>query len=48
MGFCDGAVRFIINTIDGTVYSKIITPAGSKLPVYLKQFPVEQDAFINN
>jgi prepilin-type processing-associated H-X9-DG protein len=47
MGFCDGAVRFISNTIDGTVYSKIITPAGSKLPVYLKQMPVEQDAFIN-
>ena len=46
MGFCDGAVRFISNTIDGTVYSKIITPAGSKLPVYLKQMPVEQDAFI--
>jgi prepilin-type N-terminal cleavage/methylation domain-containing protein/prepilin-type processing-associated H-X9-DG protein len=47
MGFCDGAVRFISNNIDGTVYSKILTPAGSKLPVYLKQFPVEQDAFIN-
>jgi len=47
MGFCDGAVRFINNTIDGTVYSKIITPSGSKLPVYLKQMPVEQDAFIN-
>ena len=40
MGFCDGAVRFIRNTIDGTVYSKIITPAGSKLPLYCKQMPV--------
>ena len=47
MGFCDGGVRFISNTIDGTVYSKIITPAGSKLPLYLKQLPVEQDAFAN-
>ncbi len=47
MGFCDGAVRFISNTIDGTVYSKIITPAGSKLPIYCKQLPVEQDAFTN-
>ncbi len=47
MGFCDGAVRFIRNTIDGTVYSKIITPAGSKLPIYMKQLPVEQDAFVN-
>jgi prepilin-type N-terminal cleavage/methylation domain-containing protein/prepilin-type processing-associated H-X9-DG protein len=47
MGFCDGGVRFISNTIDGTVYSKIITPAGSKLPLYAKQLPVEQDAFAN-
>jgi len=39
MGFCDGAVRFITSTIDGTVYSKIITPAGNKLPQYAKQFP---------
>ena len=38
------ATRFITNTIDGTVYAKIITPAGSKLPV-IKQFPVSQDAF---
>ena len=45
MMFCDGAVRFITNTIDGTVYSKLITPAGSKLPYYLKQQPVSQDAF---
>jgi prepilin-type N-terminal cleavage/methylation domain-containing protein/prepilin-type processing-associated H-X9-DG protein len=44
-GFCDGAVRFISNTIDGAVYSKIITPAGSKLPVPYKQLPVNQDAF---
>ena len=43
--FCDGAVRFITNTIDGTVYSKIITPAGSRLPVYCKQQPVNQDSF---
>ena len=48
MGFCDGGVRFISNTIDGTVYSKIITPAGSKLPLYCKQMPVEQDAFAAN
>jgi prepilin-type processing-associated H-X9-DG protein len=44
--FCDGAVRFRSNTIDGTVYSKIITPAGTKLPLPYKQLPVEQDAFI--
>jgi prepilin-type N-terminal cleavage/methylation domain-containing protein/prepilin-type processing-associated H-X9-DG protein len=45
MLFCDGAVRFLPATIDGTVYAKIITPAGSRLPIYAKQFPVAQDAF---
>jgi prepilin-type processing-associated H-X9-DG protein len=45
MGFCDGAVRFISSTIDGTVYSKLITPAGTKLPLYAKQMPLSQDAF---
>ncbi|AMV38839.1 DUF1559 domain-containing protein [Planctomyces sp. SH-PL62] len=45
--FCDGSVRFINNSIDGTVYAKILTPAGSKLPVPFKQQPVSQDAFIN-
>jgi prepilin-type N-terminal cleavage/methylation domain-containing protein/prepilin-type processing-associated H-X9-DG protein len=47
MAFCDGAVRFITSTIDGTVYSKLITPAGSKLPLYCKQMPLSQDAFAN-
>ncbi len=46
MMFCDGAVRFITNTIDGTVYSKLITPAGSRLPLYGKQMPLSQDAFV--
>jgi prepilin-type N-terminal cleavage/methylation domain-containing protein/prepilin-type processing-associated H-X9-DG protein len=45
MMFCDGAVRFITSTIDGTVYSKLITPAGSRLPLYAKQMPLSQDAF---
>jgi prepilin-type N-terminal cleavage/methylation domain-containing protein/prepilin-type processing-associated H-X9-DG protein len=45
MSFCDGAVRFITNTIDGTVYAKLITPAGTRLPFYAKQLPVNQDAF---
>ncbi len=47
MGFCDGSVRFLTNTLDGTVYSKLITPAGSKLPLYCKQMPLSQDAFAN-
>ncbi|GAC1472965.1 MAG: DUF1559 domain-containing protein [Isosphaeraceae bacterium] len=41
--FCGGEVKFLKDGINGTVYSKIISPAGSKLPVYLKQFPVNQD-----
>ena len=45
MVFCDGAVRFISANLDGTVYAKIITPAGSKLPIYARQLPVAQDAF---
>jgi len=47
MGFCDGGVRFISNTVDGTVYSKMITSAGSKLPFYVKQLPLNQDSFTN-
>lgn len=43
--FCDGSVRFLTSTINGTVYAKIITPSGSKLPLYAKQLPVDQDAF---
>ena len=45
MAFCDGGVRFISATIDGTVYSKILTPAGSQLPKYCRQYPVSQDDF---
>jgi len=45
--FCDGAVRFLNAGINGTVYSKILSPSGSKLPPYCKQFPVNQDDFAN-
>ncbi len=45
MGFCDGGVRFVTNTVDGTVYSKMITSGGSKLPFYCKQLPLNQDSF---
>jgi prepilin-type processing-associated H-X9-DG protein len=45
MGFCDGGVRFIKSSLNGIVYSKIITPQGSKLPAYCRQLPVSQDAF---
>lgn len=42
--FCDGAVKFISETIDGTVYSKILTPQGSKLPSGYRQLPVDASA----
>ena len=45
--FCDGSTRFISSTIDGIVYSKILTPDGSKLPIPYRQLPVSQDAFTN-
>jgi len=44
--FCDGRVQFITNTINGTVYSKILTPGGGKLPLYCRQLPLSQDAIV--
>jgi len=43
--FADGAVRFLSDSIDGTVYAKIITPSGSRMQTPFKQMPVSQDAF---
>jgi prepilin-type N-terminal cleavage/methylation domain-containing protein/prepilin-type processing-associated H-X9-DG protein len=43
--FADGATRFLSSTIDGTVYSKLITPSGSRLPTNFRQLPLSQDAF---
>jgi prepilin-type processing-associated H-X9-DG protein len=40
---CDGSGHFISNTIDGTVWSKLMTPQGSKLPSLYKQLPVASD-----
>jgi len=45
MLFCDGGVRFIQDSVDGTVYSKLITPAGSKLPQTYRQMPLGSDEF---
>jgi len=39
--FCDGSAKFISDTIDGTVYSKLITPSGSRLPAPYRQQPVD-------
>jgi prepilin-type N-terminal cleavage/methylation domain-containing protein len=43
--FCDGSTKFISDTIDGTVYSKLITPAGQSLPGRLRQLPVAGDSY---
>ena len=40
---CDGSVKFLSATIDGTVYAKILTPAGGRLSQAYKQLPVNQD-----
>jgi len=42
--FCDGSVKYVSDQIDGTVYSKLITPAGSKLPSRYRQAPVDSSA----
>jgi len=42
--FCDGAVRFINDKIDGVAYSKLITPSGGRLPSSFRQLPVSGDA----
>lgn len=42
---CDGSARFMSDTVDGTVYSKLITPGGSKLPPNMRQMPLASDAF---
>lgn len=41
--FVDGHGQFITDSIDGTVYSKLITPAGGRAPTPFKQLPVGQD-----
>lgn len=39
--FCDGSVKFLSDQISGVVWSKLITPAGSKLPLTIRQLPVD-------
>ncbi|AGA30738.1 prepilin-type N-terminal cleavage/methylation domain-containing protein [Singulisphaera acidiphila DSM 18658] len=43
--FCDGSARFLKSSIAGSVYAKLVTPAGSKLPYWCTQMPLSQDAF---
>lgn len=41
----DGSVRFVKTDIDGTVWSKLVTPAGEQLPALFSQLPVASDAY---
>jgi prepilin-type N-terminal cleavage/methylation domain-containing protein/prepilin-type processing-associated H-X9-DG protein len=41
---CDGSVRFIRGDVAGTVWSKLITPAGQQLPAAFNQMPLASDA----
>jgi len=42
---CDGSSKFIKSEIDGTVWSKLITPAGQALPDEFNQRPLKSDDF---
>jgi len=42
--FCDGSAKFISESINGTVYAKLITPQGSRLPASIRQLPVDAAA----
>ncbi len=44
--FCDGSVRYFDATMDGSVYARIVTPAGSKLPREMRQGPLSQDEVV--
>ena len=46
MSFCDGSVRFIKQTINSTVYAKLMSPAGSKVNLYYRQMPLSEDDFV--
>jgi len=43
---CDGSAHFIRDTIDGKVYARLLTPAGSQLPPIFKQTPLNQDDYL--
>jgi prepilin-type processing-associated H-X9-DG protein len=40
--FCDGAIRFVTSTIDGALYAKLMSPAGTLLPPQLRQSQVNE------
>jgi hypothetical protein len=44
VGMCDGAVRFVKADIDGTIWAKLITPDGERLPAPFGQLPLPAGA----
>jgi prepilin-type N-terminal cleavage/methylation domain-containing protein len=46
VALCDGSVRFVRETIDGTVWSKLVTPSGGTLPPVMRQLPLDLDAVV--
>jgi hypothetical protein len=42
---CDGSVKFIKTDIAGTVWSKLITPAGENLLPAYRQLPLSADSY---
>jgi hypothetical protein len=48
MAFCDGTVRPIAETIDINVYTRLVTPAGSKLRSFSgfkEEIPISENSF---
>jgi prepilin-type N-terminal cleavage/methylation domain-containing protein/prepilin-type processing-associated H-X9-DG protein len=43
--YCDGSVRLLQDSVDGTVYAKLVTPAGSKMSPLWRQMPLGSDEF---
>ncbi|MBI3462291.1 MAG: DUF1559 domain-containing protein [Planctomycetes bacterium] len=39
---CDGSLRFLAENVSGSVFAKLITPAGSYLPGRLRQAPLDE------
>ena len=48
MAFCDGTVRSVAESIDAGVYTRLITPAGTRLRSYrgfLEEIPLSENSF---
>jgi prepilin-type N-terminal cleavage/methylation domain-containing protein len=48
VGMVDGSTRFLQDSIDGTVWAKLVTPAGQNLPTPYRQLPLNADSIGGN